>query len=336
MMDVNSENFDALPPHFDVVDAEVDGAVTACFPGAQPCMRPLLVVCLASLVYHRQFFAEKLHTKHHLFQTPFFTQQIGERLAHRVKLSFDSDTMAPTGIPAHVGIQRRVVEVRELVESIPGKVRAAVSAEFEQRAVDAGSITRDTLREMMTGMFDRLIQSMSPAVPPSQPAAVPDNERPAFSMFNVNGQLRRLPEGFQFDTTLPAEVLFQLYCCGDFNAKISPYHFITPMDCPTQKERKTLSDLKALMNPVEAALKRQALWKNNPTIVEANEMWAAGKGSIAVEAKTAKGRTRRNAQIAWSTQLKEVRKRARLQEDDSGGGEGEGAAAAAAGEEAEV
>ena len=84
------------------------------------------------------------------------------------------------------------------------------------------------------------------------------------------------------------------------------------------------------MQPVEAALKRQGLWKANPTIIEANEMWTAGKGAIAVEAKTARGRTRRRAQMAWSTQLKEVRKRARHQEEEEDSNGDEAAAEEAA------
>jgi hypothetical protein len=318
MLDVNNVTFDALPPHFDVVDDEIKEAVQACFPRAAECMQSVLTLCLASLVHHHAFFVENLPKEHLLFKTPLFTQRIGERLSGRVALSFEHDVISPTGIPPHVGIQRQVVELAKKVEELPSKVQSVISGELEKRASDAGSITRETLSQILGGMFESLKASLVTVPQPQVAAAVPNNEHPAFLTFAVNGQLRRLPENFEFDTSLPAEVLFQLYCCGDQNTRISPYRLLTSLDCPTQKQRKRLSDVMALMRPVESALKKQGAWKANPTIIEANEMWSAGKGVIAViavEGTTAKKRTRRNAQLAWSTQLKEVRKRARHQEE---------------------
>jgi len=73
----------------------------------------------------------------------------------------------------------------------------------------------------------------------------------------------------------------------------------------------------ALLLPVEKALKQQRRWHNEPTLDLVNEMWQLGEGVIAVQTQTEKGRKRRIGQIAWSTQLREYRKRSRAELDDA-------------------
>jgi hypothetical protein len=65
------------------------------------------------------------------------------------------------------------------------------------------------------------------------------------------------------------------------------------------------------MRPVETALKQREQWQRQPTLEQVNQMWVAAEGVIAVEARTTKGRKRRVKQMAWSTQLREYRKRPR-------------------------
>ena len=72
------------------------------------------------------------------------------------------------------------------------------------------------------------------------------------------------------------------------------------------------------MRPVENVLKERQEWHRQPTLEQVNEMWAAAEGVITVPGRTGKDRKRRVKQLAWSTQLREYRKRPRgaAAEDD--------------------
>ncbi|MEZ0209060.1 MAG: hypothetical protein ACAH17_02710 [Candidatus Paceibacterota bacterium] len=322
MLSISSSDFAALHPHFDVVDEAVLCTISACFPGAPKAMEGVLVQCLASLVYHRDFLRRNLKPDHAIFKSVLFAQGLVDKLSDKVALSFATDNITPSGIPPHVSIQRELGDVKKIMVDLPTRVRAAISEEFEQRAVDSGSITRNTLEQMLESMMLRLQSSLVP----QQLAAVARNaddpmQEGPFQTWLVNGQLRRVPESFSFDTTLPTQTMFQLYCLGDRNSHICPYRKLESTDLPDLRQKKRLSDMFALLGPVEAALKRQKQWQLNPTIDQVNEMWELGAPIIAVDHKTPKGRERRLKQLAWSTHLREYRKRPREAEGDDQDGD---------------
>jgi hypothetical protein len=316
MLDINSPDFAVLFPHFDTVDDTVLAAVRSCFPDAPKQMECVLIQCLASLVFHRGTLRRDLQKDHPLFKSVAFAQGVVDSLAGRVALAFENDKVSPTGVPPHVSIQRQLRQVNESMESLPDRVRTAISEEFEQRALDSGSITRNVLEQMLEGMMVRLKDSMNPQqVQPRQAEeGAADGQ---FQTWMVEGQLRRVPEDFVFDTTLPARTLFQLYCLGDQNAHIGPYRQLESRDFVSAEQKKRLSDMFALMRPVESALKQQQRWQKRPSVDKVNEMWEIGANVIAVETRTPKGRKRRTKQLAWSTQLREYRKRPRVDVDEN-------------------
>ncbi|KAG9414613.1 hypothetical protein AC1031_021981 [Aphanomyces cochlioides] len=72
---INSGNFSALPPHFDVAsDDDVVNAVKVMFPSLSTVssMVSILPLLLASLVYHSDFLAATLPLRHPLLSSPMF------------------------------------------------------------------------------------------------------------------------------------------------------------------------------------------------------------------------------------------------------------------------
>ncbi len=323
MLDINSPSFAALCPHFEALDETVMAAVHSCFPDAPVQFEGVLVHCLASLVYHGDYLRKNLPKEHPLFKSAVFTHGFVDSLAGRVALSFANDKISPTGIPPHVSIQRQLREVKDVVEILPGRVREAISAEFEQRAIDSGSLTRTVMQEMLEGMMGRLQESLLRQPVQELGQAQPRDVDGQFQTWMVAGELRRVPEDFKFDTTLPARTMFQLYCLGDQNTHIGPYRQLETRDFVSAEQKKRLSDMFALIRPVESALKQQQRWQQRPSLDQVNDMWQAAEGVVAVEARTAKGRKRRVKQLAWSTQLREYRKRPReaADEESDGGAE---------------
>jgi hypothetical protein len=72
MLSISNSEFAALHPHFDIVDDVVLRAVKACFPGAPQSMEAVLVQCLASLIFHREFLRRNLVPGHPLFKSVCF------------------------------------------------------------------------------------------------------------------------------------------------------------------------------------------------------------------------------------------------------------------------
>jgi hypothetical protein len=317
MLDICSPDFAGLCPHFGVVDDAVLDAVRQCFPGAPRELESVLLNCLACLVYRRAYLRANLPAEHPLFRSVVFSQGFADSLAARVDVTFPHDKITPSGIPPHVSIQRSQRELKETMQEMPGLIRQAIKDEFEQRAVDSGSITRDTMQEMMNTMVERVEAKLNPPPPPQQqPPPAPVAAAAMFQMWNVGGVMRRVPEDFKLDTHLPARTLFQLYCLGDQNLRIGPYRKLESKDFVAEASRKRLSDMLSLMRPVEAALKRQNRWERQPTLEQVNGMWDAAGDVIGVVARTNKDRTRRVRQMAWTTQLREYRKRGREEPAD--------------------
>jgi hypothetical protein len=240
MLDINSPDFAVLCPHFDIVDEVITAAMRDRFPGAPVQLECVLVNCLASLVYQCEYLRTHLHKDHPLFKSVVFTQGYVDRLANRVALSFPGDRITPTGIPPHVSIQRQLREVKAVVEEVPSRVREALAAEFEERALDAGSITRANLDEMLQSMVARLEASLKPQQPQQPQQAEARAVDGPFQTWMVDGHMRRVPEDFEFDTKLPARTLFQLYCLGDQNTHVGPYRNLETRDFTSTEQKKTV------------------------------------------------------------------------------------------------
>jgi len=208
------------------------------------------------------------------------------------------------------------------VAEVPALVRQAVHDELEQRAFEAGTVARDVIEKIVgdlgAKMSEQLAQRLGGQGVPAQQdgghLGLPDGGRTRTWL--VNGKMCRVPENFTFDTKLPAERLWELYCLGDAAKQIGPYSHLETLDLTSTKQKKRLSDMQALLEPVKRALTERNLWIRNPTIPQVHEMWREGERAIRPDGETAKGKKRRTKQLAWTTQLTQFRKRARNAGDD--------------------
>jgi len=132
-----------------------------------------------------------------------FTQRLVDVLAPRVALAFPDDKVTPTGVPPHVSIQRQMQAVKNVVEELPGRVRAAIAEELEQRQLDAGSITRTSIQ----GMLDQMLANLQSSFAQANPGQARQVEAPAaalqFQTWLVDGELRRVPADFKLTQSCP-------------------------------------------------------------------------------------------------------------------------------------
>lgn len=321
MLDVNSATFATLPPHFNVVDEDVLDAVHLVFPGAFEGFESVLIMCLASLVYHREYFRENLKPTHKIFKTVLFTQGLADKLGPRVGLAFSADVMRCTGVPPVTRILGDVQDLKETITKFPTLVRGVLHEELEQRQFDAGHVTRDVIETLMDSLTSKIAAQIDSlgrgahAAAPDAPNAEQTNER--FQRWTWGGQMHPVPPGFEVDTTLPPATLFQLYLIGDEQARIGPYKMLRSEDVETKKAKARVSDMHMLMEPVIQSLKKQQHWYHQPTVHEVHTMWEHGKAVVRGNERSKKGKKRRLKELAWTTVLNEHRKRGRESRDQS-------------------
>lgn len=321
MLDVNSPTFATLPPHFDSVDESIINAVHLVFPGAVESFQSVLVMCLASLVYHRTYFRDNLKPTHKIFKTVLFTQGLADRLGHRVGLTFPADVMRCTGVPPVTRILGDVQDLKETVTKFPTLIRGVLHEELEQRQFDAGHVTRDVIETLMDSLTSKIATQIDSlgrgahAPSPDAPNAVQTIEQ--FQRWTWGGQMHPVPQGFEVDTSLPPATLFQLYLMGDAQAGIGPYKMLKSQDVETKRAKARVSDMHMLMGPVIDSLKKQHRWYHQPTLHEVHAMWEHGKAVLRGNERSSKGKKRRHKELAWTTVLNEYRKRGRESNDQS-------------------
>ena len=269
------------PPHFRS-DFNAHEAVLQCFPGAVVQLMNVLTFALASLIYHRAYFQEHLPKNHPLRRTLFWTQNVGANCV--VSLDFGrGEQLCATGVPPHVAIAKRVEESNKRVEELPNVLKAIIHEEFEARAADTGSITRDHLQNFGEHLFERIRGELLPAQPNRPDHAANDDAREQqFQTWAVDGILRRVPQDFSFPTKITARNLFNLYCLGDPEQHISPFRVLEPKDFVANKERKRLSDMKSLMQPIRRSLESRNRWTELPSVADVAKMWDDASQVIAI------------------------------------------------------
>jgi hypothetical protein len=174
---VNSALFAYLPPRFKSRPPEVDNVLRQCFPRAPPTMMGILEYCIASIVYHSSFLRKHLSSNHPLFNTPLFrdtTQFTTLQGAVVCEIGDGTQELRPTGIPPYVEGLVKIERVAALVQKVCPEVIQGVNAVLEQRAIDAGSITRTTLADILGGMFQKEMESLlAKLTPPQQQQPMP-------------------------------------------------------------------------------------------------------------------------------------------------------------------
>ena len=213
-------------------------------------------------------------------------------------------------------IQAIIPAVERIQENVVNGVKEAI----EERAVNAGTVTRDGLDMLLSnclqraGVFElvaRLNSNTATMVPAAPVVTPPPNTTPHADLFMWEGQLRLLPQDFK----LPDGNIFiawQHWCCGNSVRGYPALRNCKPSDIFCDKERKKFSEFKFVMKILEEACGRTP--GRNCSIELANELFERGQAGVELEARTTQNRERRVAQMKWTSvayELRTIRKRAR-------------------------
>ena len=224
LLPVNAPEFGALPPHFREDTPEVRHSVKVCFPNAPANLSALLEVCLASLIFHRDYLRRTLHRDHKLFLSPLFADQsIVANLSPLIEagLARPQSRIQPTGVPTLTtvllkmqSLERKVDEIVPAVDGVVPKIIQGVTDVLEQKAVGLGTVTTHGLKEMLERVLresgvEELVQSARNGRPIGviEERAV-NVERPVVCSYHMWGdQMHMVPEDFE----LPKSGLLQAW-----------------------------------------------------------------------------------------------------------------------------
>ncbi|KAF0704091.1 hypothetical protein AaE_015112 [Aphanomyces astaci] len=148
---LESGGFAVLPPHF-VAGSEpmVANAGAVVFPRlwVHEELRGVLKLCLASLVYHKEFLEASLPPKHQLLAYVLFGDlTLANTLGSTVTLA--SNILQPTGIPPHVGLHTQLEQTSVLVCTLPSEICEGIEKILEDKGVTAGNITQSLLEKLL-------------------------------------------------------------------------------------------------------------------------------------------------------------------------------------------
>jgi hypothetical protein len=134
-----------------------------------------------------------------------------------------------------------------------------------------------------------------------------------------DGTESRLPEGFAIPI-VALSLAFQLWHCGT-DAYV-PLREVAASDFSLKNASKRLSDFRCIMKTIDGFVKDTEKWKplfaRKPmkvTLREANLMFAETKYSV-IAALSPCGRERRGNELIWTTCVKDVLKRRKVERDE--------------------
>ncbi|KAG6956754.1 hypothetical protein JG688_00011263 [Phytophthora aleatoria] len=105
----------------------------------------------------------------------------------------------------------------------------------------------------------------------------------------------------------------RLWWFGSPSTNASPYRSLVPIDLPTIRARKRLSDFRYIMIKIENIARKQQTYVDNPSLLQARQMLSAAMSELPMHDQTQRNYTRRSEHLQWSTIVNILRKQSRLQ-----------------------
>jgi hypothetical protein len=319
--------FAILPPFFPVRTPVVSHALSICFPDAPEHLSEVLEMVLASVVHHRAWLRSTCPS-HAIFKTALFLEEgLADKLGQLVqcRLGTQSDRMRATGIPPHIQLNCRMLNVekglavlppaiKESEERIISKVINGVVLQIEARGMQVGTVTRDGMEQSISTQLQAHIGPMMELIRGLTANQAPPATQPATSLPSVgDGRTSHLPPGF----VLPMCTLrsaWLIWCCGDPACSLPPLRQVEASDFEKgSDDRKRFSDLKFLMNAVRAAVPASP---PPSSLEEANAMLSAAIPLLGFPEETEKTACKRRlTQYTWLTYVNDLRKMKRVRQD---------------------
>lgn len=324
---VQSADFATLPPHFAVDDDRTRRAIKTCFPNAPTNLNGILELCLASLVFHKEFLKKKLAPRHPLFSSPLFADSSLDFLAGIVQCGLPNATsrLQSSGIPTltTVLIQLReqnnqVAAILPRLRELPEEIVGQLDKKLEEKAVGYGQVTVNGLEDHLKRVLEPMLRHLQPEKPQlDEREQVREPHRTQLHQWG--GGFHLVPESFALPK-VGLRLAWQSYMCPNAELQVPPLRSVSSRDMSTAAKKKRLSEFQVAMREIQQKVEEvPGRWIPYPSFQEADAMFHAVEAELGVGNKTQKGRQRRISELNWRTAARDIRahaKRRREAESD--------------------
>ncbi|KAF1772640.1 hypothetical protein GQ600_26102 [Phytophthora cactorum] len=90
---------------------------------------------------------------------------------------------------------------------------------------------------------------------------------------------------------------WELLWFGSPSTNAPPYRSLVPIDLPTIRARKRLSDFRYAMIKIENIARRQQTYVDNPSLLQARQMLSAAMSELPIHDRTQRNYTRRSEHL---------------------------------------
>eukprot|EP00834_Sanchytrium_tribonematis_P008368 NODE_959_length_2884_cov_0.214363.p1 type:complete len:297 gc:universal NODE_959_length_2884_cov_0.214363:657-1547(+) len=290
-------------------------------------MAQICEFALASVVYHKDFVLETLPASHSLFRTSVFrNSSVLNQLFSLIdcRSSTGNDRIQATGIPPHTQLLMNLLEISDSINSIIPAVNQATESiaekiiqELEDRAIGAGTVTRDGLQQLLSEVSRNLLSFMreegilssNNQVIDSTPAPINfNNSTNSVGTHFWGGRFHHVPESFDLGP-MGTDVAFELWLLGDESRQFPPYKLLSGRDMSSKNLATRFGEFKFLMSHITRVLQENNRWVHNANVEQVKQMFIEYCELDVAASRTPKGRIRRLGQIVWSAVAKNLRSR---------------------------
>jgi hypothetical protein len=308
--------FAIVGPYF-VQSANVSQYIEAIFNNIPATLFEVAENVLASLVYHSNFLITTIPQDHPALQSILFRDfTLLDTLKPLVKcgvLGDNGNHKVATGIPPHTSLLKEmkivceeIKQVLPAIDTITERTVNGINKLLEDKAIGAGSVTREGLKEILRDEFSKYMAADIWQRKNEVNATEVSQQTQQLQLFTWGGRINRLPE----DYNLPSGTVqsaFLIWMTPDSSKGICALRYCSAIDFSTKEKKRRFGDLSKLMKMIEEYAKLKDIWPDNPDIAHVNHMTNTWWENINISSCTPQGRTRRLGQMKWTSVLKLLR-----------------------------
>jgi hypothetical protein len=335
LLPILQTEFGASPPHFVGIEQEtwVEDLQVSQFPMIQLVagFGRLLLMCLASVLFHRVWLMDTLDINHVFLITSnaFRNGELFEKLNDntewiQVTYPWNDIDKAFSGIPPHVSVLQELSLIKNKQGQLVKEIVAEMKTVVEQLGADGGRMSEENLRTLFSNLEERLVSRIGTSTAVANPLAALANNHVengrTYYLHYYGGFYKRVPADWRFPRC-GVQDLWRHWWIGDSVRQIPPLRCRTNEDVkhldlmPLAEEekhgrkgkhneqrrpgRKTLADIKYLMTFIEKKVTSVDAREVTITIATVDKMYKAVVDCFDIK--------QRDAQLRWTTVVNSVR-----------------------------
>lgn len=209
-------------------------------------------------------------------------------------LAKPDDEIRPTGIPTDILLTQEVRRIPSRIDEI-----------LQDRSIAASQVTPQLMESMFAAQWSQYRTLYERGILDS--GSTNSQSAQLAELRTWGGSIQILPEDYLIPK-VTARIIWGNWWIGDSTAKIPPLSKVRNMHLPSA-QKKRFSDLKFLMNSIIKALEQAGRFIPEPSVIEVGAMFDHANNLLGLEPRTPTGRVRRTGQLAWSTVVKQLRKK---------------------------